>query len=797
MTASNLAPSPLRYWTAIVLITGSLVALLLWRERPPRPTPASAAATEFSAERAWPVLSYLADTIGYRVSGTPGARRAESYLVARLREIPGVEVEVQEVSGARSGFGRSIGYTLRNVLVRIPGRSRDAILLSAHYDTPVGSVGAGDDGVAAASLVEVARALAAGPKLEHTVIVLINDGEEQGLLGSHGFVAAPGAHPWFRDVRAFVNLESAGPHGKAILFQAGVGGGWLVSAYARSVPYPYGTVLAQDIFQSGAIPSDTDFRIYRDFGHLVGLDIALYRGGWAYHTQRDRSWNVAPGTVQQMGENALALARELASGPLTPNSGAGTERAVYYDVLGAFMPHYGERTAYMLAAVAIVLALIALGIALHAGVLRARAFGVAFAFTVLAVAAALVAPIALGAAAAYGAGRPMSWFAHPWWGTSAFAIAALAGTLAVQWLARGWGDADARQRALAGHAALLVVWLLALLGLSLLRLGSAYLALWWTVGLAIALIATAIDGARRWWLWLLLASLPAGVLTLQLLILLAMLFVPVFGRLPLAIAPDIVLAGIIALPAAALALLLASAARGAGKLGRASGVAAACAVLLMVVSLAQHRYTDRRAQRLSIVHQDDVHQDDQDGSTLEVYGADYVTPRAALASDSAVHPAPDEGERPLHFVSEAAPTGFLPPSVEVIGVKRDSASSSGRDSTRTLTLRVRAAGAYRISMLVPRARLAGWRLGAGHPLPLPAAQGAAAPTESYLRLDWVAPPDSGLLLSFALRGSEPVAIHAAASRYATTPAAAALARALPPWTDSHAVAVTGTWWKEP
>ena len=317
MTESNVAARPLRFWAVAVAVTGLLVALVVWRERPPAPKPASIAASEFSAERAWRVLSYLADSIGYRVSGTPGARRAESYLVARLREIPGVEVEVQQVSGARPVGGRVLGYTLRNVVARIPGRSRDAILLSAHYDTPVASVGAGDDGVAAASLVEVVRALAAGPTLEQSVIVIINDGEEQGLLGSHGFVAEPSPHPWFRDVRAFVNLESAGPHGKAILFQAGIGGGWLVSAYARSAPYPYGTVLAQDIFQSGAIPSDTDFRIYRDFGHLVGLDIALYRGGWAYHTQRDRSWNVSAGTVQQMGENALALARELASAPLT------------------------------------------------------------------------------------------------------------------------------------------------------------------------------------------------------------------------------------------------------------------------------------------------------------------------------------------------------------------------------------------------------------------------------------------------------------------------------------------------
>ena len=773
MAESNLALRFTRYWIAAALVIGSLVALIVLRERPPRPKPASIPTDEFSAERAWRVLSYLADTIGYRVSGTPGARRAEGYLVARLRAVEGVEVEVQEVNGARPGAGRVTAYTLRNILARIPGRSSDAILLSAHYDSPAGSVGAGDDGVAAASLVELVRALAAGPELEHTVIVIINDGEEQGLLGAHGFVQ----HPWFRDVRAFVNLESAGPHGKAILFQAGLGGGWLVSAYAGSVPYPYGTVLAQDIFQSGAIPSDTDFRIYRDFGHLVGLDIALYRGGWAYHTQRDRTWNVSPGTVQQMGENALALARALAAGPLA--RGNGGERAVYYDVLGLFMPHYGERGALMLALAAIVLGIVALGMALRRGISSVHSSLLALLFVLLSAAVALAAAFALGAAAAYGAGRPMSWFAHPWWGTSAFASAALAGVLAVQWLARGFRETEPARQAYAAHAALLLFWLIVLAGLSLLGLGSAYIALWWTVGLAASLIATALDGGRRWWLWLLLGALPAGMLTVQLLILLAMLFVPVFGRLPLAVAPDLVLALIVAIPATVLSLALMPGARRAGRLGRAALMAAGAAVLLIGTSLAQPRYTERRAQRLVVRHTEDG-----GASVLRVYGMDYMTPQLALSGDSAMRPAPDAGDRPLELDGPAGPTGFPEPSLQLVGEHADSATG-----TRTLTLRARSAGAYRFQMLIPRDRIVGWSL----PAELP----SRPSDDGYLRLDYVAPPDTGVLFTLDVRGARRLAIHLDASRFATTPAAAALMRTLPSWTDSHAIAVNGYWWNEP
>jgi hypothetical protein len=776
----------IRYWAAATLLIGGLLALIAWRERPPRAKSASIPATEFSAERAWRALSYLADTIGYRVSGTPGARRAESYLLEQLREVPGVEVDVQEVSGARATGRRLAGYTLRNVIARIAGRSRDAILLSAHYDTPVESVGAGDDGVAVASLLELVRALAAGPKLEHSIIVIMNDGEEQGLLGSHGFVR----HPWFRDVRAFVNLESAGPHGKSILFQAGVGGGWLVSGYARSVPHPYGTVLGQDIFQSGAIPSDTDFRIYRDFGHLVGLDIALYRGGWAYHTQRDRTWNVSPGSVQQMGENALALARELASGPITARDGGG--RAVYYDVLGLFMLHYGERTARVVAAIATLLAIVALALAFARGMLTVRATALELLALVGAAVVAMLAAIALGAAAAYLAGRPMSWYAHPWWGVAAFAMAALGGALAVQWAARSRRDANLEGRAHAAHGALLIFWTIVLALLSLERIGSAYIALWWTVGLGLALIAAALHRGRRWRLWFVVGALPAGMLTLQLLVLLAMLFVPVFGRLPIPIAPDLVLAAMIAVPATAVALALLPGARLAAHHGRATVVALAAALLLVGVSLVQPRYTERRAQRLAVVH----YQDDDEGS-LRVYGMDYLTPRLALAADSAMQPAPESGERPLEFVAPAGPTGFAAPSVELVGEKIDSAAGLGAAASRTVTLRVRAKGAYRIGIRTPNGQPVEWRLAASpEPIPLPTLQQGKESTSSYPRLDWVAPPDTGLLLSLTVGGRDRLTIHVAASHFTTTTEAAALRRILPPWTDFNAIAVTGKWWKE-
>jgi len=45
---------------------------------------------------------------------------------------------------------------------------------------------------------------------------------------------------------------------------------WLVSIYGKHAVHPFGSVVGEEIFQSGLIPGETDFRIYRDYGGLPG-----------------------------------------------------------------------------------------------------------------------------------------------------------------------------------------------------------------------------------------------------------------------------------------------------------------------------------------------------------------------------------------------------------------------------------------------------------------------------------------------------------------------------------------------
>lgn len=179
-------------------------------------------------------------------------------------------------------------HNVTNIVVRFKKKGTDpphALLINAHYDSALGSPAASDDAASCAAMLEILHCLAADPRPflpDHAVIFLFNGAEETVLQASHGFVTQ---HPWAPQIRAFLNLEAAGAGGKEIVFQTGPDHPWLARIYASVAPHPFASVIAQEVFQSGIIPSDTDFRIFRDYGHMPGIDMAFFVNGYVYHTE--------------------------------------------------------------------------------------------------------------------------------------------------------------------------------------------------------------------------------------------------------------------------------------------------------------------------------------------------------------------------------------------------------------------------------------------------------------------------------------------------------------------------------
>ncbi|XP_022816260.1 endoplasmic reticulum metallopeptidase 1-like [Spodoptera litura] len=223
--------------------------------------------------------------IGPRVAGSyENEVLAVGVLVAAVKDIAAhasphnqLELDVHTASGAfalsfMDGMN-NVYRDVQNVVVRVRGvggraTGRSALLLNCHFDTVPDSPGASDDGAGCAVLLGVLRALAAARRpLRHDAVFLFNGAEENILQASHAFITQ---HKWARDVRAFINIEACGAGGREVLFQAGPHDPWIVEMYASVVPHPYASSLAQELFESGLIPADTDFRIFRDFGNLSG-----------------------------------------------------------------------------------------------------------------------------------------------------------------------------------------------------------------------------------------------------------------------------------------------------------------------------------------------------------------------------------------------------------------------------------------------------------------------------------------------------------------------------------------------
>ena len=104
-----------------------------------------------------------------------GLMAVRSYLRERLAELGQVE-EHHFRSGSHEGV---------NLILRLPGRNtrRRPMLVGAHYDGPIHSIGADDNASAVAALLELARRWSASPPRRPVWLVGF-DLEEWGLIGS-------------------------------------------------------------------------------------------------------------------------------------------------------------------------------------------------------------------------------------------------------------------------------------------------------------------------------------------------------------------------------------------------------------------------------------------------------------------------------------------------------------------------------------------------------------------------------------------------------------------------------------
>ncbi|KAH8297077.1 hypothetical protein KR044_004534, partial [Drosophila immigrans] len=309
----------------------------------------------FIAERAYNNL-YTLSNIGNKLTGsTENEIQAVNLIVNELESIKKVllpdyfelEYKVTQVSG---GFAYSTMLNtyqgVQNVVVELTPKnstSDDALLLNTHFDSKPYTNSAGDAGFMVVTLLEVIRVISTSKLiLEHPMIVLFNGAEEGMLQASHGFITND---PLAKKCRAVINLDAGGSGGKDILFQSGPKHPWLVNYYKKCSKHHFATTMGEEIFQSGIIPSDTDFRQFNLFGNIPGLDMAQINNGFVYHTKYDNIDVIPRGSLQNTGDNVLSLVLCLANATeLYDTDAYKTGHAVFFDFLGLYFFHYSEST---------------------------------------------------------------------------------------------------------------------------------------------------------------------------------------------------------------------------------------------------------------------------------------------------------------------------------------------------------------------------------------------------------------------------------------------------------------------
>jgi hypothetical protein len=357
-------------WFALLHL---VVIAVFFRESTRMPTPLAldAPVDVFSEARAMQHLTGLASVARMSWAGTKANDAAAAYIQAEMRALVPVgaqrgvtvEVDLQSVSGVTEfdiagAHMTNVFNNLTNVVVRLrfgadTPDDAPALLVNSHFDTPLASAGAVDARAPIVSMMESVRALLQLSAAEHAamasrrgaVIFLFNGGEEILQMASTGFIQK---HRWAPTVRTVYNCDAVGVRGAAVVFQSG--GMPYLRLYKEAAPRPFGTSLAFDIFSSGVVQSDTDYRVFVKHGNVTGIDTAIYRGSEAYHTHLDTVERIEPGLLQHEGDNMLAYVRRVLQSDLLHRDlrGAAYEHAVYFDIVQIYLILYSRFTATVL-----------------------------------------------------------------------------------------------------------------------------------------------------------------------------------------------------------------------------------------------------------------------------------------------------------------------------------------------------------------------------------------------------------------------------------------------------------------
>ena len=350
----------------------------------PAPKSADSDPTGFSADHAKQLIDTFADE-PHSVLHTEAHARSRDEIVTMFKDLgyqPEIHSDPMPLSEAtntsqysEAGLDALARLNTENIVVRVPGKTDDTMMLTAHYDSAVDfektadgrwdpkpgvSSGAADDGYGVATIIETLRAIKAdGRTPERSLLIVITDAEELNLLGAMNEMLHHRAD--YDNVDLIVNIEARGTSGPAVMFETSDTNASATEFFLKNAPRPFATSLMPAVYR--IMPNGTDLSIYLKEG-FTGLNFASIGNSENYHTASDSPAYSDLTSLQHYGDQVLGLARAWSFDQDTPKLTDDQDR-VFFPVFSGFTVHYP-------ATVGVILGVVAIALTAAATVLQAR-----------------------------------------------------------------------------------------------------------------------------------------------------------------------------------------------------------------------------------------------------------------------------------------------------------------------------------------------------------------------------------------------------------------------------------------
>lgn len=260
------------------------------------------------------------------------------YLIDELQKL-GLEPEIQSAYMEKylDKWDVLVSGNVNNIVAKMEGvdDSDDAILLISHYDTVQTSPGAADATSGIVTILETLRAIKHNGMLKNDVIVLLSDGEEDGMLGAMAFEEK---HAMMKNIKVVINLEARGNKGIVTMFETGDGNLKLINAMNKSIKQPFAFSASYEIYK--IMSNDTDYSVFKEKG-INGLNFANLEGGHTYHQMTDTPENYNLPTLQHYGDSILALMTHLGNAELNDLINTKTN-SVFFSLTKNIFVNYSE-----------------------------------------------------------------------------------------------------------------------------------------------------------------------------------------------------------------------------------------------------------------------------------------------------------------------------------------------------------------------------------------------------------------------------------------------------------------------